>query len=334
MAAFELREPYGTGPELDLPVGPWRCAPVMAAYDAQADAGPREPVWRVELAHADAAGRAVLAAGARSVAETHAGLDELPRRLDAALTEAAAEIAGRLPGAAEIPAWSRDASRQARGHEVVLAAARSGVPEPRGPAEKRAWSRDASRRTRGPEPVRIETRSQTTERLRAAGMTAWSRDADRSTSSPEAALIAALTGAAELPGASEMTAWSPGASEPEPGWISRAIDRIAELARGRARIETHLEGALVAHSRMALDGDTELWIGPRLSRAGAAIHARAVAVAVRTRHAWARILTMLMRGSSRLLVLGLPAGVAALPAIWQFVRDVLREVRRRAAAPA
>jgi len=106
----------------------------------------------------------------------------------------------------------------------------------------------------------------------------------------------------------------PGSSRQEPGWLEQAIERITDLARGRARIETHVEGALLAHSIMTLSGDTEIWIAPRLSLSGARLHTRSVAVAVRTRHAWARILALIMGGGGRILALGLPAaGLAALP---------------------
>ena len=163
--------------------------------------------------------------------------------------------------------------------------------------------------------------------------------------SPESDLIAALRRAeAGLPGVDRMTAWSAGGpgvvpshDEDGPGWIERTLDQIADLARGHARIETRLEGALVAHSLMTLSGDTELWIARRLSVAGAQLHARSVAVAVRTRHAWARILTLVARGCARIIALGLPgASLTALPMVWRFVRDVLREVRgwRAATRPA
>ena len=154
----------------------------------------------------------------------------------------------------------------------------------------------------------------------------------------ESRLVAALIGAepvAPLP--SEWMAWSaPSAASPEAeaGRLARTLARIADLARGRARIATQLEGALVAHSAISLSGDTELWITPRLSLQGARLHARSVAVAARTRHAWARILTLVVRCCARIAVLGLPAaGLGALPTVWRFVRDLLREVRALTAAP-
>ncbi len=125
-----------------------------------------------------------------------------------------------------------------------------------------------------------------------------------------------------------------GSSLDEPGRLEQTLGRVADLARGRARIETHASGALVAHSIMTLSGDTELWTVPRLSLADARLHARSVAVAVRTRHAWARILTLVVAGCGRILTLGLPAaGISALPLVWRFVRDLLREVRGLNTAP-
>jgi hypothetical protein len=241
----------------ELAVGPWRRAPGLVAFDAGAVRA--SSLWRVGLARDDAAGQRALAGGARSVAETHALLDDLPRRLADALDRAAGQLAS-----------------------------------PGDPAA-------------APGPVRAA----------------------------EARLIAALTRAA--PRALDRLAWSAGPApaepDPDPGRLAQLLDRVADLARGRARIETRVEGALVAQSITTLSGDTELWAAPQLSRSGAQLHARSVAVAVRTRHAWARILTLTVRGAGRLAVVGLPGGVvSAVPLVWRFVRDVLRELRRRDAA--
>lgn len=231
MAVFELGG--ALAPALpELAIGPWMPAPPdpsgMVAFDAEA--GPPESVWRVDLARDDAAGRAALDGGARNVAQTHAVLDDVPRRFDHALAELS-----------------------------VLAR-----PDPPGP-------------TRG----------------------------DRS---------------------------GPAVPEP-PGRIARALQCVGDLARGRARIETVVEGVLVARSITTLSGDTELWIAPGLSRAGAELHARSVAIALRTRHAWTRILVLVVRLAGRLVALGTTSVVTVVPLVWRFLRDVLREVRAPAAAP-
>jgi len=117
-----------------------------------------------------------------------------------------------------------------------------------------------------------------------------------------------------------------------PGALEQALPRIADLVRGRARIETRVDAALAACSITTLSGDTNLWIAPSLSLAGAALHARSVAVALNTRHAWARMLALVVAYAGRFAALH--AGVAVLPLVWGLVRDVLREVRRLDAARA
>jgi len=265
----------------ELAVGPWRCAPAgLVAFDA---GGPATPRWRVDLGGDHAASQRALTGGERSVADTHALLDDLPHRLERALDQALAarsRSSGPPPGARAV----------ALAHESPTWAPLT-TPADLGAADERA---------------------------------------------AEARLIAALAGE-PVPLELDRLAWSaePAAASPEPapGRLSLLLDRIADLVRGRSRIETRVEGALVAHSVTTLTGDTELWIAPRLSLTGARLHARSVAVAVRTRHAWARILTLTVRGAGRLAVIGLPGGaLSAVPLVWRFVRDVLRELRRRDAA--
>jgi len=232
----------------DLAVGPWRYTPAgLVAFDA---GGPAIPRWRIELGRDATASHRALAGGERSVAESHALLDDVPRRLADAL--AARPLAAGAP-------------------------------------------------------------------IRA---------------SAEARLIAALAGGS-APIELDQLAWSaePAPAHHDPGRLAQLLDRVADLARGRSRIETRVEGAIVAHSITTLTGDTELMIAPRLSLTGARLHARSVAVAVRTRHAWARILTLTVHGAGRLALLGLPGGaLSAVPLVWRFVRDVLRELRQRDAA--
>lgn len=264
MAVFELGG--ALAPALpELAIGPWTCTPPrMAAFDAAA--GPPESLWRVELAREDAVSRAALAGGARSVARTHAVLDDVPRRLDRALAELARPSRpgqgrgdhGRAPAPA-LPAIDA-------GLVAALARAEARLPRPGFPTPRPAGS----------------------------------------------------------PGV-------PGSSERAPGRLERALQCAGDLARGRARIETHVEGALVARSITTRSGDTELWIAPRLSQAGAGLHARSVAVALRTRHAWARILALVVACGGRLAALGM--SLAALPLVWGFLRDVLREVRDLGGAP-
>ena len=244
MAVFELGGALAQALP-DLVLGPWtRAAPGIAAFDIGSDAP--ASLWRVDLARDGAANRAAFAAGERSLARTHAALDDAPRRFDQALAELArASRTGQAPG-------------------------------------------DRER----------------TERL---------LDLPRL----EADLGAAPAGATiQLPAAADA-----------PGELERALPRIADLVRGRARIETRVNAALVACSITTLTGDTELWTIPSLSPAGAMLHTRSIAVAMRTRHAWTRILALIAAYGTRFATLGLHAGAAALPLVWSLVRDVLREAR-------
>jgi hypothetical protein len=227
MAVFELGGALAQALP-DLVLGPWtRAAPGLVAFDARSDHP--ESLWRVDLAHDDAASRDVLADGERSVARTHAALEHAPRRLDQTLAE--------LGRAARTAQTSGDRCRT----------------EPPGDV-----------------PLEADT----------------------------------------------------------PGELEQALRRIADLVCGRARIETRVNTALAACSITTLSGDTELWTAPSLSAAGATLHTRSVAVALRTRHAWARILALIVGYGGRFAALNLHAGVAALPLVWGLVRDVLREVRR------
>jgi hypothetical protein len=118
----------------------------------------------------------------------------------------------------------------------------------------------------------------------------------------------------------------PAFAAPDDDRLDQALLRVADLLRGRARIETRIDGVLVACSSSTLSGDTELWLSPRLSLTAAALHARSVAVAVRTRDAWLRILAMLVVYGTKLAALGF-GSIAALPVVWRLLSDVLREAR-------
>jgi hypothetical protein len=234
VAVFELGG--ALAPALsELAIGPWRSAPDLPSFDAAA--GGTESLWRVGLARDPAANRAALAGGERSIAHTHALLDDAPRRLD------------RLSATRRVAA-------------------------------------------------------------RPGGAGAFDREL-----------------AADGP-------YLSGDQAHEPGRLERALLRAGDLARGRARIETRVEDALVARTLTTLSGDLELWIAPGPPSAGAQLHVRSVAVAVRTRHAWARILTLVLSTASRIATIGATGGVTALVMAWRLLRDLLREVRDPAPSAA
>jgi hypothetical protein len=261
----------------ELEIGPWtRTLPDIAAFDAAAD----QPasLWRVDFARDDAANRAALAGGERSVTRALAVLDEVPRRLDRVIDQTLAELA--------------------------LAARPKPAPGDHGQVP-------------APELPKLES-----DLVAALVRT-------EAHLSPKPGAPPPSEGSPQPPGSPSQPAEpnnAPGSSARVPGRLERAIHSIGDLARGRAHVETHLEGVLVAVSVTTLSGDTELWVVPRLSQATAELHARSVAVALRTRHAWARVLALIVACCGRFAALGmLSGGLAALPLVWRFLRDVLCE---------
>ncbi|HEX4423061.1 MAG TPA: hypothetical protein VH165_34325 [Kofleriaceae bacterium] len=128
------------------------------------------------------------------------------------------------------------------------------------------------------------------------------------------------------PGERNGLSFAASLATPDDDRLAQTLLRVADLLRGRARIETRIDGVLVACSISTLSGDTELWISPRLSLTAAELHARSVAVAVRTRDAWLRILAMIVVYGTKLAALGF-GSIAALPVVWRLLSDVLREAR-------
>jgi hypothetical protein len=224
----------------ELAIGPWTHVATRAlAFDA--DPGPPESLWRVELTSDPVASGAALGTGEHSVAQIHAALDDAPRRLDQAIDQMIGQMIGQTIGAANAPV---------------------------------------------------------------------------TTAAPDLGSDAAPDPTPDL-----------GGDAAHPGGLERVLQRVAELARGRARIETRVDSAVVACTVMTISGDTELWVAPSLSVVHAQLHARSVAVALRTRRAWTRIVALVLGCAAQLAVRGLPAGIAILPLVWRFLRDVLRELR-------
>jgi len=263
----------------ELEIGPWtRALPDIVAFDAGVD----QPasLWRIDLARDDAANRAALVAGERSVARAHAVLDDVPQRLDRVLDQTLAELAH---------ATRPEPTRGDRGQ----------LPTPKLP------------------------------KLESDLVAALVRTEAQASQKPEAPLPS--EGAPQPPSSPSQPANpsdTTGSSARVPGRLEQALHSIGDLARGRARVETHLEGVLVAISVTTLSGDTELWVVPGLSQAAAELHARSVAIALRTRQCWARVLALIVACCGRFAALGmLSGGLAAVPLVWRFLRNVLREGR-------
>jgi hypothetical protein len=107
------------------------------------------------------------------------------------------------------------------------------------------------------------------------------------------------------------------------------VDQVQDAAGSFAVVETRLAERLVARSRVGWTGDMRSLLGAGLTAHEGAVHRRSVALALRSRAALLRTFAAVVRGATIVaLMVSSPAGaVAALPAAWRFVDDLLREER-------
>jgi hypothetical protein len=107
------------------------------------------------------------------------------------------------------------------------------------------------------------------------------------------------------------------------------VGQVQDAAGSFAVVETRLAERLVARSSVGWTGDIRSLLGAGLSAHEGAVHRRSVALALRSRAALLRTFAAVVRGATIVaLMVSSPAGaVAALPAAWRFVDDLLREER-------
>jgi hypothetical protein len=110
--------------------------------------------------------------------------------------------------------------------------------------------------------------------------------------------------------------------------VQRIVERLLQLVAHYAWVETHLQERLVGRTAVSWTGDVHtVWSEP-ISAAHAALHQRALAVALASRDTLLRTFALAARGALTLsILLGTPGGaVLALPAAWRFINQVLAEV--------
>ena len=110
--------------------------------------------------------------------------------------------------------------------------------------------------------------------------------------------------------------------------VQRFVERLLQLVAHYAWVETHLPERLVGRTAVSWTGDAHtVWSEP-ISAAHAALHQRALAVALASRDTLLRTFALAARGALTLsILLGTPGGaVLALPAAWRFINQVLAEV--------
>jgi hypothetical protein len=102
-----------------------------------------------------------------------------------------------------------------------------------------------------------------------------------------------------------------------------------------ALVRSSAAGRSLGRTRVSWGGDVSTVWAASLGRADVAVHDQAVRLALATFHSWVRIVTLVAAGAVQLSLL-LPTGIGAitaLPAMWNFITDILSEYQRLRALP-
>jgi hypothetical protein len=151
---------------------------------------------------------------------------------------------------------------------------------------------------------------------------------------PEARLIAALGDSG--PAAQPYGAPFPAGSSAADAWdraheaFSNVLVHLRRLVTGVSWVETAIEGRTIARTVIRRLGDqSTVWDGT-VRASAASLHMRALALALGSSAALMRSLEIAVRGLSILgLVSSGPASaLLALPLVWNFVDDVVSQMRR------
>ena len=107
------------------------------------------------------------------------------------------------------------------------------------------------------------------------------------------------------------------------------VERVRELVSHYARIETTVGGRFVGRTEVGWTGDCDTTWAPEIAFSSMEAHREAVHLALASRIALTRIVSVVATGAAGLAVkASIPGGqVLLLPATWRFVRDVLKELR-------
>ena len=106
------------------------------------------------------------------------------------------------------------------------------------------------------------------------------------------------------------------------------LDQVCNMVSRYARVETLVAGILVGQTAVGWTGDFESIWTPGVALASMRLHYQSVHLVLASRLALIRMVTIVATGAAGLaLTLSLPGGqLMALPAVWKFVRDVLKEM--------
>ena len=165
-----------------------------------------------------------------------------------------------------------------------------------------------------------------------AGLAFEASSAEVATSQPEAELLALLREIREGRPAVRFGL----AEQLVEGWEQTAqrfqafVDRLLQSIAHYAWVETHIQGQLLGRTRVRWIGDVDtVWLRA-LDAAQATVHHRTLALALASRDTLIRTLVLAVRSAAKVAVLlAVPGGtILALPAVWNFINQVLAEVRK------
>jgi hypothetical protein len=108
------------------------------------------------------------------------------------------------------------------------------------------------------------------------------------------------------------------------------VEQVRRMISHYARIETEMGGTFIGSTAVGWTGDFDTVWGVDVAPDSMGLHHQSVQLALGSRLALVRLLTIVGTGATKLaLRLTVPgAQLLVLPATWKFVRDVLEELRR------
>jgi hypothetical protein len=108
------------------------------------------------------------------------------------------------------------------------------------------------------------------------------------------------------------------------------VAQIQRMVGHYARVETVLGDVAIGNTAVGWTGDFATTWGDNITEQSMRVHTRSVHLALRSRIALVRIVSVVATGAAGLAVkAAVPGGqVLLLPAVWKFVRDVLAELRQ------
>ena len=108
------------------------------------------------------------------------------------------------------------------------------------------------------------------------------------------------------------------------------LEQVREMIAHYARVETEIAGNPIGQTAVSWTGDFRTIWTPAVTVADMNLHRRNVAVTLQWRLGTMRFVGVVGAGAANVAIkLGVPGGqLLALPAVWNFVKDVLKEWRQ------